>query len=228
MGLLSLIFPKTCFGCGRIGTYFCGLCKKKVVPICVQRCVLCGKASYLGRTHPSCERKEKISGLYGVFRYLFPLTHFLAGIKYRLVKEAENDLTHLLNDHLPSEVPLWGSSPLFCPIPLHRKRYLERGFNQAEAVSIFLSQKYHGVSRDLLRREKKGTPQALVDNKEKRRQNMRGVFEVDNTVKNNHSSIVLVDDVTTTGATIEEATKTLIKAGYKKIYGIVVAKAGPD
>ncbi|HEC30480.1 MAG TPA: ComF family protein, partial [Candidatus Yonathbacteria bacterium] len=114
---------------------------------------------------------------------------------------------------------------LLIPIPLSRKRRWSRGFNQAEVLARAISEAEQPtlILSTALRRTKHNNPQTLIKNKDLRLQNMRGVFEVRNPKEITGKRIIVIDDITTTGATLHEATKVLKKAGAKEAIGFAVA-----
>jgi ComF family protein len=112
------------------------------------------------------------------------------------------------------------------PIPLHKNRQRERGFNQAELLGKIISEKLNLVMRrDLLVRVKETKNQAELKNWKDRKKNLEKSFAVTAPEIIRKKNIILVDDVCTSGATIEEAAKTLKESGTRKIIALVVAKA---
>jgi ComF family protein len=116
---------------------------------------------------------------------------------------------------------------LILPIPLHRNRFRQRGFNQAEEIANILGEKL-GVSVDseTLVRVKDTPHLTMLSGKDERKLSVRDSFEVTNKEKLKGKNIILVDDVYTSGATAEEVMKVLRRAGTSKIIVFVLAKAG--
>lgn len=113
---------------------------------------------------------------------------------------------------------------VICPIPLHKKRLRWRGYNHAEELAKQLGQAFSlPVVADALIRIKHTAPQANLG-REERLKNMKGVFEVRNPQKIAAKNILLVDDVYTTGATMEECARILKKAGAARVFGAAVAR----
>jgi ComF family protein len=109
------------------------------------------------------------------------------------------------------------------PVPLHRKRLRERGFNQAYLLALYIGRHFNIPLNLELKRVRFTTPQMNL-RKEERLRNIRGAFEI-----KNHSSIagkclLLVDDIFTTGATVDECSKVLIKAGAKRVFVLTLAR----
>ena len=116
--------------------------------------------------------------------------------------------------------------PLVIPIPINKKRMQERGFNQTHIYTKFLSKKLQArYSPDILKRKPSPQKQALVHNKHARFENVKNCFYISQ--KNlsfvRGKDIIIVDDVMTTGATLNEAEKTLKRAGARNIIAITLA-----
>ena len=110
---------------------------------------------------------------------------------------------------------------LIVPVPLHSRRKRKRGFNQAEIVAKVLS-KNTGIAMDAgaVKRIKATSPQKELGDKGRKR-NIRGAFAVQKNVKG--ENIVLIDDIYTTGSTLDEAARVLKKAGAEKVYFLTVS-----
>lgn len=114
----------------------------------------------------------------------------------------------------------WGID-LIVPIPLHWRRKRKRGYNQAEIIAKNL-EKLTGLPVDtrLIVRKKYTEPQKALDHK-KRKKNLRGVFEVKRNLS--HKRILLIDDIYTTGSTIDEAAKVLLGKGHNKVWFLTIS-----
>ena len=112
------------------------------------------------------------------------------------------------------------------PIPLHPDRLKERGFNQSELIAEIFSRKTKTIlERNNLKRIKLTKNQAELKNIEEREENIKNCFKLNNPEKIKNKNIAIVDDVFTTGSTMNEAVKILKQAGAKKIIAFVFAKA---
>ncbi len=120
------------------------------------------------------------------------------------------------------------------PVPLHIKRMRQRGFNQAwllikkwpfwaESAGVDFSR--HKIAKNLIIRKKYTMPQTGM-NKKERKQNIKGAFYVSDSQKIKAKNILLVDDVFTTGSTVEECAKTLMDSGAKGVYILTLSRAG--
>ena len=113
---------------------------------------------------------------------------------------------------------------LIIPVPLHIKKLRERGFNQSLILADAIGKKWQiPVNFSLLKRHKFTLTQTGL-NKKEREQNIKGAFEVSDKEKIAGRNIILIDDVYTTGATINECAKILIKAGAQKVAVLTLAR----
>ncbi len=224
--LLKIIFPPFCVGCGRLGKRFCKDCFSKLRRYPNTRCFYCKKPSLLGFTHPRCEGRGRIDGLVSFFYYDKIMRGFIKTVKYRLSYKVLEEFLALLyyeKDPFSDFTNFIGKEWVIVPIPLHKKRFIERGFNQAELIAEFIAKKTGMKVRDLLLRKKDNPPQALLKRKLERHRNTLGLFSLkeETFVKGN---IILVDDVVTTGKTVEAAARVLKKAGANQVVVFTLAK----
>ena len=131
-------------------------------------------------------------------------------------------MTYIKTVDLKKIVP---EDALLIPIPLHRKRFRERGFNQAEVIAEILG-KYLNlpVKHGLLLKTIDTPHQTLLRNKKERKESVKDSFEINRSAKLKDKNVILVDDIYTSGATINEAVRVLKKAGIKVALGFVIAK----
>ena len=114
---------------------------------------------------------------------------------------------------------------LVVPIPLHRKKLRERGFNQAELIAKVVAKHLQvRLTKGNLKRTKATITQTSLD-REERRRNLREAFTVKNRDEFQAKNVLLVDDVYTTGTTIKEAAKVLKEAGVREVYVFALARA---
>lgn len=227
MNLLDLLFPKTCVGCGKWGSYLCPICFTKVSFQVQAICVECNKASIDGRVHPGCLRKKSIRGVFSSTVYNGVMKKLLAAYKYPpYVKDLESVLGDLFYESLIQQelfMKLLQKDIVFVPIPLATKKYRIRGYNQAEELAKLLGKRLQVVVVHALHRVKETKTQVNLT-KEEREKNIRGAFIVDGKVKSTlQRVVVLVDDVLTTGATMSEAADVLYTAGIKEVWGITLS-----
>lgn len=212
--LLDIFFPKFCLGCKKEGSFLCKDCEALLDIL---------------RTHKKFSGKN-LSDLYWALSYENPLTKKLIHtFKYEpFVKELAKSLSKLILNHfcLIANPPPFKENPNFVlvSVPLSKRRLKWRGFNQAEEIAKELSNFFKiPLVSDCLIKIKETLPQVNLSEKE-RRKNVEGAFWVRNKRKIRERRILLIDDIFTTGATMEECAKVLKKAGAKEVIGIVIAK----
>lgn len=199
MSILDFLFPKKCAGCGKHGTYFCSECAT-------------GARLYEGSTP---------QGTIIIWKYEGAPRRLIHKVKYKFVKEAAFALAEAAAKHLKK----YGRTQfLLVPIPLHWTRKNWRGFNHTEEIGKILSQIMGWRFQNLLVRKKSTKPQVGLK-KGERRQNVTGVFAINSQYSKSQlqDSILLFDDVWTTGSTMLEAEKVLKKAGFKKVWRLALA-----
>ncbi len=222
MNLLDLVFPKRCVNCGKIGKYFCDRCRLLIRPILPneQICPMCGRPALDGVTHPRCRTRYCIDGLTSFFHYNGPVRKAVKAIKYRLVSDLAQEFITLIT---PENV----GDGILVPIPLHSSRFRQRGFNQAEVLGKLLAKRLNiAVQTDILKRVKETVPQVEMKDRKQRLKNMEGVFGINKTAEKRYTktTVVLFDDVFTTGATMRAAASVLKHAGAKRVWAMTMAR----
>lgn len=228
---LDLLFPKICLGCQKEGSYLCHFCLEKIPLTDKFVCPVCGKISLYGRTCKNCQKKIYLNGLITATSYKNPIVNqAIKLLKYKYVKDLAKPLAKIMIKLIKNSQFLINnfsqpiSSFLVIPIPLHQKKYLRRGFNQAELLAKEIANEFGlNLKTDLLIKIKKTKDQVDLE-KEKRLVNIKDAFVVKNKKEIKDKIIFIIDDVTTTGSTINEAAKVLKKSGAKEVWGIVIAK----
>lgn len=229
MHLLDLFFPKRCVGCGKIGGYFCSSCIGNIQFPDHDMCPMCEKPAIDGYTHPRCRTKYAMDGLTSIFAYKGVIRGAVKELKYRGVFDLATELGSLMPQKVfgnLSGIMRERGEGVIIPIPLHAKRLQQRGFNQAAVVGKSMAQRLHiTMDAKLLRRVRETTPQVQMRDRDKRIANMKDVFSIhDSQFPIHNSSILLIDDVFTTGATMRAATNVLKRAGVRFVWGVTIAR----
>lgn len=222
--LLDLLFPKFCLGCNKPGIYICLGCEKKLAYLSHDICIYCRKPSLYGLTHPDCKRKDCIDGVMSIFHYNNFFKHILKTIKYRGATHVFDELvTAIRPERFYKLLAIKRLFPDAClqPLPLHPARKRERGFNQALLIAGCLTKFLKTPIIDVLKRTKQTYPQAQLKSPEKRYENMRGAFGINKQI--DLDTVILVDDVVTSGSTLKEAGRTLYQSGVKHVYCLTLA-----
>lgn len=226
MGILDFVFPKTCLECKKEGKYICSSCVLKV-RILKPVCPYCEKASIDGFTHSKCAKKYGLDGLTSIWDYEGVIRKAILSLKYKYSTEVGKELTNVyIQKTLTGFLPVKES--ILAPIPLHWYKENMRGFNQSEEIGKLISREMGwGFNPDLLVKKKSTVSQTKLT-VEERKKNLSDVFAIDprysSTDLPNYSSIVIFDDVFTTGSTLKEAAKVLKHAGVKKVWGMTIAR----
>lgn len=227
----DILFPKYCFSCGRLGSYLCLLCARKLRAIDKDICPYCEKASYFGLTHYGCRRRFGLDGLKAIFFYDKLVKKIVKNIKYRLVTEAIDDFLQAIPREKIEELFFYkqlAKNFVFLPVPLHSKRQRKRGFNQSEEMVKFFA-KILAFSFDdrLVIRARDTKPQVELKELKDRYKNILGAFSLAKKTTANQiegKRFIIFDDVWTTGWTIKEIARVLKKAGAAKVFALTVAR----
>lgn len=223
--LLDLFFPIYCLGCEREKIWLCENCFKKIPLNSKSECPFCQKPSFFGRTCQKCQNKN-LNGLIIASDYQNELLKkIIFSFKYKFIKELSSYLGELLISALKNH-PLISSIESFViiPVPLHWRRKKWRGFNQSELLAKKIEEYFSiPLFEKILIRKKHTKPQVKLKEKE-RKENIKNAFTIENPCAILNKKIILIDDVSTTGATLEECSKVLKKAGAKEIWGLVLAR----
>lgn len=217
--LMNLFFPPRCASCKEEGDF---LCKK-----CVQSFRLTAlKAKSL---HPSIDDFEYLDGvIYGADYAENPqLKAAIAQFKYKFTRELVTEFGRLVSGKMKELGMLKEKQAALIPVPLHRKRLNERGFNQAELIARTAADLFGSSAGvyTVLKRVKNTAQQARLC-KEERRANLAGAFEMTGDPGSLAGRICfVVDDVCTTGATLDNCARVLKDKGVRKVYGLVVCRA---
>lgn len=226
------LFPIRCLGCQQEGFFFCETCSTALSEQEIQECPVC-RSPYArgGSVCKLCRKKTALDGMLVATPYKNRLVeHLIHTLKYRFIEALAEPLAKILirslNHH---SLPL---PDLILPVPLHPKRLRYRGFNQAELIAQALEQhltpglNLNLYQKDILIRVRFTKPQMQTSSRQERLENLAGAFQVvpQTIPKLRNKEIWLIDDVTTTGTTLEECAKVLKAAGVKSVWGIVVAR----
>ncbi len=210
--ILTILFPIHCLGCNQEGNFICFNCFNKL---------------HLNTELP-------LNNLLISSYYENPLIKkMLHRYKYDFVKELAKPLGLLMVKKLnnfPNEFNK--NNSILIPVPLHKKRLKWRGFNQSELLAQVISQELGiPVIDNILIKTKHTLPQVKLENSQQRKENMNNVFALkspclENTAFNYFSNkkIILIDDISTTGTTLEECNKALKPLKPKSVWRLVVAK----
>jgi ComF family protein len=216
------LFPPSCFGCGALEDFLCTACRTRLEH-------LPSLSADTPEAFPESRGLVALDGLLAAGDYRLPiLQKLIHAFKYRFLSSAGRPLAELMA-HRVLASPL-ALPDLLVPVPLHPRRLRFRGFNQSEILARELARLMTPgasliASAPLLIRTKRTLPQMKTRSRAERIENLAGAFALrvpGSALKG--KTVWLVDDVATTGATLENAALALKSAGARRVYGIVVAK----
>lgn len=145
--------------------------------------------------------------------------------KYRGFSVLGNSLAEFIHKSLGKEESLWWETDAIIPVPLHSEKEKERGYNQAKILAKELARrKQIPFIEDQLIKVRRTLPQTSLEAKE-RGKNLRGAFEIEDREKIEGKIVLLVDDVFTTGSTLQECSLVLRRAGALEVRALTVAQA---
>lgn len=209
--ILDLFFPKACIGCKLRGESLC------------DSCIL-----YIRKAE-----RETRKDIYACFDYRDPVIRkAIWDLKYHRLSHLGQKLGQLMYETFMeelSEMRMYskGQPLLIIPVPLSRTKARLRGYNQtksiAEGLSRSSSKEIFEIGNNIVKKKINTKPQARIANRMKRLENVRGVFEIKKSDRVRGRTIIVIDDVTTTGGTMNEMIKILKRAGAKKVVGFAVA-----
>lgn len=229
-----IIFPSFCKVCSALleqeeERVVCRSCLDKMAPAYSSCCVSCGRFFDAGgpshlcldclRELPPFSRHRSCSFYRGQVKDIILL------YKYRHFRPLGIDLARFAEHTLGEDEGLWWGLEAIVPVPLHPRRRRERGFNQAQVIAAELA-RLKGIESvdDALVKVKNVPPQTSLPARDRRR-NIRGAFRVKKNEKIKGRTILLLDDVYTTGSTLRECSLALKKSGAKDVRALTIAQA---
>lgn len=218
--LLDFFFPQKCLYCGKIGAVICPSCVSSLPFPKTQICPICYNPSLSGKTHDFCQKRYNLNGLTFCFYYDGKIKEAIKKIKYRYLFSLADKLIEVGIKKIAQQM---FTDFIIIPVPLHQRRMKTRGFNQAEVIGKSLM-KYWSLTmvKDVLQRVKETSSQVKLSQIE-RRNNVKNAFMVKSKDAVKDKSVLLVDDIFTSGATLNECAKVLKKAGVKEVWGFTLA-----
>jgi ComF family protein len=224
---IDTLFPKYCVGCALPDTFLCPECFAKIVFIKKQQCGRCLKISTGGKTCLKCKQVWALDNLLVATYYSDgPVKELIHAYKYEGNRSLKNDLMQIVqNNHaLIDSLNTIKGEKIIIPVPLHYKRRWWRGFNQSEDIAKLISAKLKILTTNSVLKRKFNTKIQASLHRKDRLNNLIEAFEA-KTCLNINSSVILIDDIATTGATLNACAFALKKSGAKRVIGVVVARA---
>lgn len=220
--LLDILFPQKCLSCGTFGEIICNACKTKSLVQAEHYCHVCKESVSKNEwKHKACE--SALDGVFVCYKYNKVIEKLISEIKYKQYFS----LTHNVSEVMLEKIDLFqiiASKAIFTSVPLHRKKLWSRGFNQAERISREIANRLGANYQELLDRTKNTKTQVGMKRNE-RLINLNDAFGIRKQEISDNTTIIIVDDIMTTGTTLENC-GVLLRLNYpkSKIFGLVFAR----
>jgi competence protein ComFC len=198
-GILDMLMPRKCLGCGREGSYICQDCS--VFP------------SEVNMVEASSQ-----SGIMSVWEYEGIIERAILKIKHEGCYDIINELMEKVFEKIELTLP---GDTVITYVPMYKKREKERGFNQARLIAEKIGKKTGKPVAGLLEKAKDGPSQTSLESQE-RFENVRNVF-IAKSIGTQPQSVLLVDDICSTGSTLNECRKALENSGVKNVLAFTLA-----
>ena len=220
--IVDFLFPSRCIGCGKWGNLLCAHCINRLPRITVPVCTKCGRPESSGPFCPNCWGWDsQIDGIRSPFRFDGTIRQAIYELKYHNIRAISIQVASLLHQYLiQNPLPV----DVLVPVPLHRQRFKYRGYNQSELIAKKLGDfsNIHVVI-DCLRRCRNSLPQARTESVNERRANVQNAFMCCNRrLAGKH--VLLIDDVCTSGVTLEACATALKLADASTVWGLTLAR----
>ena len=217
---VDLVLPPSCAACGRGGAFLCEPCEASLSRLERPYCARCA--------HPGADRlceacassPPAFDGIRAVCLFDGAARKLVHSLKYANFRAVAPDMARLLAD-LPGPRPVPGE--VIVPVPLHPRRERTRGYNQSELLARTVGKRMGlPVRPGIVRRVRNTPPQVSIENYEERRSNIEGSFACPASLSG--ESVLLMDDVVTTGSTMSACAAALKAAGARSVWGLAFAR----
>lgn len=230
--VLSALFPERCFECGARGALFCRRCIQALLAY-QPRCVLCARNMSGVALCAPCQKhftppNLRCDEIIVAQSYRTPsIRKAVRALKYRSATILQETLAELLwKKSAPTLAGFVSSGTVVVPVPMSAKRLRQRGFNQSALLASAVARRATLLfDEHALIKTRHTRPQSETPHRPARLANIRGAFAVRQSEAVRGKTIILVDDVITTGATIIEASRVLKNAGALRVIALVLAQS---
>ena len=222
---LDLLFPPRCVICRRVGQELCASCVDDFRPVGDSICRSCGEPRAVPGLCGRCAaHPPAYKGIRSAYRFDGGMRKAIHVLKYNHRRGLAIPLAEAAAQRLPSP----GPAAVICPVPLYPARQAERGYNQARLLAVELARCWGLIClpEEALRRIRPTNSQVGLDH-DARQSNVRGAFSAEPSLVGG-AIILLVDDVCTTGATMNSCAEALLAAAAVSVVGVTLARATSD
>ncbi|NTU65924.1 MAG: ComF family protein [Chloroflexi bacterium] len=218
---IDLLYPPQCGGCQTAGSLWCDACRAAIEPIKPPWCEKCGEPFVTDRLCANCRTHPlQIEKIRSVALFEGVLRQAIHRFKDERLAGLAEPFGEMLADYWRGELL---TADWLIPVPLHPSRERDRGYNQSELLTRSLARRVNvPVSSKGLRRTR-ATAVQMTLNAAQRRENVAGAFEcIEARVRG--ARVMLIDDVGTTGATLDACAQAVLKAGAASVMGLTLAR----
>lgn len=225
MKFLDIIMPQNCrcIFCGRECELngVCDNCLAHLPIITGNTCEKCGTNISSGRVCDECKNNNyKFERVFSILEYSGAVRKAIVRLKTGGAKSIAYPLSEIVDDYFEKlDIPF----DVIIPMPIHKNRLKERGFNQCELLLEKVKEHYGRVYTDVVIRDI-DTPHQTGLTRENRKSNLKNAFKVVNKNKIKGKTVLIFDDIYTTGTSMNECAKTCLKAGASVVYGLCLAR----
>lgn len=222
--LFNLVYPKSCHICGKHGEYLCNICKKSFKRN-LPECYICRRISPNFRTHSHCKRKLSLDRVIVAWEYNKLSSKILKNYKYK----GGQDVGGYISEFLIESISGFDfKNSLLIPVPISFLRRSERGFNQTELLAKNISKYYRcDFSSNLIERRMEKGHQSLKDRESRLRNKAYDFYLKDKFLLHKFNSVVILDDVITTGSTLENISRVIKKEKNVSVNAICLFRGKP-
>jgi ComF family protein len=216
--LISTVAPHLCLGCRAEGDIVCKWCLPEVVEPLPSRCYRCKKISNGWLVCESCRKASRLSHVWVCTEYGSIAKKLVQKFKFERARAAARPMAELMAETLP----FFDRNILVVHVPTSTRRQRQRGYDQAELLAREIAQQINKPHKAALARH--GHSRQVGASRSERLEQLNEAFRVKNQKLVQNAHILLVDDITTTGATLETAAQVLRQNGARQIDAVVFAQ----
>ncbi|MDP2949964.1 MAG: ComF family protein [Chloroflexota bacterium] len=220
--ILDVLFPPRCAACGTYGAFLCGGCRQELPCVLPPRCPVCWQSQPQGALCHRCrEERPAFEEARSPYLYQGPARELVHALKYNFLSALAPPMARLMADHLGEEGL---EADLVAPVPLYGRRQRVRGYNQSALLAREISHLAGlPLAERALARRRDTPPQARSADAEARRRNVAEAFVAEpRRVKDRR--VLVIDDVMTTGATLDACARALRQAGAASVCALTFAR----
>lgn len=220
--VLDIFVPPRCVVCKKVGTWLCDDCAQAIPPFYGPLCPHCGRPESSQKVCRVCQKTPlNVAPIRSAFLFKDAIREVIHAFKYRGARNILLPLTKRMTE-------VWQyhkmESDLLIPVPLHANREAKRGYNQSALIATALGRQIGvPVAEDVLTRVRNTLSQTTL-NQEERKKNVSDAFAYSTCARLDGKCVTLIDDVATTGATLEACAVVLVSNGAKSVNAFTLAR----